>query len=154
MDSRFLQTGLCVNFFKRRRQKSLRINLSGHQFLGASRSDEVYIRNTHKSENRAQIRGDKVEAFAASSERTADTFWIREQVRAGTFESRTCGTQPLFDSLKFAFLGPHTGIKIGATLYPVHGFTIGIQVKNMIVGLTNVFNSVDFVLADCSHAIF
>ena len=52
------------------------------------------------------------------------------------------------------FLGPYTGIKIAAALYPVHGFTSGIQAKNMVIGLTDVFYSADFVLADSSHPVF
>jgi hypothetical protein len=33
----------------------LRINFSGHQFLGPSGSNEVYIRNAHESKDGAQI---------------------------------------------------------------------------------------------------
>jgi hypothetical protein len=55
VDLFFLQTGLCVHFLQRRRQESLRINFAGHQFLGPSGSNEVYIRNAHESKDGAQI---------------------------------------------------------------------------------------------------
>src|SRR5260370_22855186 len=40
---------------KRRGQESLRITLSGHQFLGPSGRNEVYIRNAHESKDSARI---------------------------------------------------------------------------------------------------
>ncbi len=61
--------------------------------------------------------------------------------------------QPLFSRLKFTFLSPHPGIKIAATLYPVHSFRSGVQAKDVFIGLTDVFYSTVFVLADSSHAV-
>src|SRR5712692_12088938 len=58
VDLCWLQTGLCAHFLQRRRQESLRINFSGHQFLGPSGSNEVYIRNAHESKDGTQIRCD------------------------------------------------------------------------------------------------
>ena len=55
VDLCWLQTGLCVHFLKRRGQESLRINFSGHQFLGPSGRNEVYIRNAHESKDSARI---------------------------------------------------------------------------------------------------
>src|SRR5260370_30504355 len=55
VDLCWLQTGLCVHFLKRRGQESLRINFSGHPFLGPSGRNEVYIRNAHESKDSARI---------------------------------------------------------------------------------------------------
>ena len=55
---------------------------------------------------------------------------------------------------QFTFLGPYTGIDLAAELYPVHGFTSGIQAKNMVIRLTDVFYSTYFGLADSSHTVF
>jgi hypothetical protein len=62
--------------------------------------------------------------------------------------------ESLFRHVKFTFLNKYTGIKIAANLYPVHRFASGIQAKNMVIGLTDVFHSTDFGVPDSSHTVF
>jgi hypothetical protein len=59
----------------------------------------------------------------------------------------------LFRYRQFTFLGPYTGINLAAKLYPVHGFTSGIQAKNMVIGFTDIFYSTDLGLADFSYTV-
>ena len=76
---------------------------------------------------------------------------IQKRIAQGLWKSFTAH---LFRHLNFTFLNKYASIKIAANLYPVHRFASGIQAKNMVIGLTDIFYSTDFVLADSSHAVF
>ena len=59
----------------------------------------------------------------------------------------------LFRHFKSTFLCPCMRIEVVAKLYPVHSFTSGIQAKDMVIGLTDVFYGTDLRLTDSSYTV-
>ena len=55
VDLCWLQTGLCVHFRKRRLQERLRINFSGHPFLGPSGSNDTDFCDARESKDGTQV---------------------------------------------------------------------------------------------------